>query len=107
MRRNKRKAWCGFFLYAYQSGLSNQFLNNALFQFLNSSQNFGFKWNGRVAQNFRYDYNINLQSFKSKPKEILTGLNTFEVQNTNQNLSIESFGTGTTRADHLSVVYTA
>ena len=77
------------FLYAYQSGLSNQFLNNALFQFLNSSQNFGFKWNGRVAQNFRYDYNINLQSFKSKPKEILTGLNTFEVQNTNQNLSIE------------------
>jgi hypothetical protein len=76
-------------LYAYQSGISNQFLNNNLYSFLNFSQNFGFKWNGRIADKFRYDYNINLQSYISKPKEIVAGINTFKVQNINQKFSVE------------------
>jgi hypothetical protein len=77
------------FSFSYQSGLSNQFLNNNLYPFINSSQNFGFKWNGRIADKFRYDYNLNLQSYISKPKEIVAGINTFEVQNTNQKFSVE------------------
>jgi hypothetical protein len=76
-------------LYAYQSGISNQFLNNDLYSFLNFSQNFGFKWNGRLGEKFRYDYNINLQSFISRPKEIIAGINRFDVQNTNQKFTVE------------------
>lgn len=75
--------------YAYQSGLRKQFLNNQLYAFESISQSLGFKWNGRIGEKVRYDYNITNQSYSSQPKQIFNGLKAFEVKNTIQKISLE------------------
>ncbi|MBC7655426.1 MAG: carboxypeptidase-like regulatory domain-containing protein [Oligoflexus sp.] len=75
--------------YANQSALSNQFSNNQLYQFSNSSQSLSLRWNGRIGEKLRYDYDLSYQTYLSKPKQYSNSLNSFKMNNTRQKLVLE------------------
>jgi hypothetical protein len=75
--------------YGYQTGLRNQFFNDQLYPFVNTSQSLGLRWNGRIGEKLRYDYEINYQSYSNKLKERVSAIKPFKIYNTEQKFTLE------------------
>lgn len=77
------------FSYAFQHALSDQLVNRQLFTFVNHSNRWGGKWNGRIGEQLRYVYEFTYLDGKNYSKGNEHSLRPYTLRNISHELDFE------------------